>query len=298
MPDLSLDLRHLRYVLAVAELGSFRQAASALDIPQSTVSRRVAQLERRLGMSIFDRNRTGVRLTLAGQRFVDEALIGAQHLSNAVGALHALRHGRGGALRFGMFTSLRNRYLRTLVDAYHRRYPEVDCRFEEGTAQSAVAGVLDGRLDVAFVTGQIAAPGCETVALGHEQLYAAERRSDITSPADATVALRSLRDRRFIVTKGGRGPNIEDFILSQLITPAFRPDIQVHDVSFESLLHMVELGFGVAVVTEAATAADEPIEFRALSGAGCSLAASAVWLTSNTNPALQPLIALARKLAP
>ncbi|MDR3473527.1 MAG: LysR family transcriptional regulator [Devosia sp.] len=298
MPDLSLDLRYLRYVFAVAEQGSFRQAAAKLDLPQSTVSRRVAQLERRLGVSIFDRAHTGARLTLAGQRFVDEALVGAQHLSNAVGALHAMRRGRDGTLRLGVFTSLRNRFLLTLIDAYHQRYPEIDCHFEEGTAQDAVGGVLDGRLDVAFVTGKVTAPGCQSAKLGEELLYLAERRRDPVPPGERTISLEDLRDQRFIVTRGGRGPNIEEFILSRLILPGFRPDIQVHDVSLETLLHMVELGFGVAVVSEAAIAPDGPIAFRALAGEGCSVSTSAVWLTSNTNPALRPMISLARELAP
>jgi hypothetical protein len=64
MPDLALDLRHLRYAMVVAELGSVRRAADALNLSQSTISRRIQSLECRLGVSLFERSRSGARLTL------------------------------------------------------------------------------------------------------------------------------------------------------------------------------------------------------------------------------------------
>lgn len=296
MPDLSLDLRYLRYVMTVMEQGSFRRAAAKLEIPQSSVSRRVAQLERHLGLSIFDRDHTGVRLTAAGRRFMDEALVGAEHFANAVGAVQGMHRGKGGSIRIGIFTSLRNAFLRSLVGEYHRRHPTVECHFEEGTTQSSVGRVLDGHLDIAFVTGPVVAPGCKELSFGPEQLFVAEKApSTVTDKTDGPVPLSTFRGRRFIVTRGGRGPNMEDFILSQLVAPGFRPDIRIHDVSFETLLHMVELGLGVAVVSQGAATDDGAISFRPLAGANSNVTTSAIWLASNTNPALKWMVRLARQ---
>lgn len=295
MPDLSLDLRNLRCALAVVEQGSFRQAALELELPQSTVSRRVAQLEHTLGISIFSRGHQGVRLTTAGQRFMKEALIGARHFANAVGAMRAMRQGEAGRLHLGLYTSLRNEALKGLVNEYHRRHPAIDCHFEEGNAQALVSGVLDGRLDIAFVTGRPRTPRCEATVLGDEHLYAAQPKSRVRDSIEQ-VDLLTLRDQRFIVTKGGRGPDIEDFLISRLSSPGFRPHIQVHDVSFETLLHMVELGFGTAVVSQGAASRDGPIAFRALSGPASKVVTSAIWLTSNANPALGPFVKLARRI--
>ncbi|MHC1550728.1 LysR family transcriptional regulator [Phyllobacterium sp. K27] len=71
MPDLSLDLRYLKYAILVAEHGSFRRAAEILGLSQSTVSRRVQLLERRLGAPLFDRDKSGARLTPVGARLAD-----------------------------------------------------------------------------------------------------------------------------------------------------------------------------------------------------------------------------------
>lgn len=294
MPDLTLDLRYLRYALAVAELGSFRRAAAKLDVPQSTVSRRVSLLEARIGISIFDRDHKGVRLTLGGQRFIDEAVVGAQHFTNALGAIGAIRRGHQGSLRVGMFASLRSGFLRSLIDQYHHRYPEVECHFEEGTAQSAVGSVLDGRLDIAFVTGDPVAPRCHSISLWEERLFVVLRRDHRLSSA-GDIQLSLLREDRFIVTGSGRGPEIEDFLLAKLSQPGSRPDVHVHAVSRETLLNMVELGFGIAIVTESAVTRHGVLAFRGLSGSDTTVKSSAIWLSSNTNPALRSMIDLARQ---
>lgn len=75
MPDLAFDLRYLHYAILVAQHGSFRAAAESLDHSQSTVSRRVSLLERRLGVPLSERARKGAKLTPAGQRFIQEATV-------------------------------------------------------------------------------------------------------------------------------------------------------------------------------------------------------------------------------
>lgn len=84
VPDLAFDLRYLKYAMLVAEHGSFRRAASVLNLSQSTISRRIQLLERRLGVPLFERNHAGARTTLAGERFMRDAIVGAEHLQQAV----------------------------------------------------------------------------------------------------------------------------------------------------------------------------------------------------------------------
>lgn len=83
MPDVALDLRYLRCAIAAAEHGSFRRTALFLDVPRSTVSRRIQMLEGRLGFPLFVRERIGVKLTPAGADFLKDAIAGVYHLSRA-----------------------------------------------------------------------------------------------------------------------------------------------------------------------------------------------------------------------
>ncbi|MCP5231146.1 MAG: LysR family transcriptional regulator, partial [Zoogloeaceae bacterium] len=73
LPRSRIKLQHLRYFVAAAEHGSFRKAGRALDIEESAISRRIRDMEDELGASLFQRHAGGVRLTLAGQRFLKPA---------------------------------------------------------------------------------------------------------------------------------------------------------------------------------------------------------------------------------
>jgi DNA-binding transcriptional LysR family regulator len=99
MPDLSLDLRYLRCALAVSEQGSFRRAASKLELPQSTVSRRVQLLERRLGFALFVPDRRGARLTVSGAGFLKDAMAGAKQIARAAQIAAAAQRGESGEIR-------------------------------------------------------------------------------------------------------------------------------------------------------------------------------------------------------
>jgi DNA-binding transcriptional LysR family regulator len=297
MPDLSLDLRFLRYALLVAEQGSFRRAALKLDLPQSTVSRRIKILEDRIGIAIFTRDYAGIQLTEAGRLFLEEAAIGARHLSNAVNAMNSIRRGNGGRLRVSIFAALSTGFVKSLFQQYLQRHHQVDIRIEEGTAQTSLAGILEGRLDLAFVTGEPSIPRCQSLKLWDERLFVVLRHNHplVSVPE---MSWPSLCSERFIVTTGGRGPEIEDYLVARLSGPGFRPDIQTHAVSRETLINMVGLGFGIALVTESAVRANyEEVVFRPLPASDGFVPASAVWLSANTNPAMRPFLKLARALA-
>jgi DNA-binding transcriptional LysR family regulator len=84
MPDIALDLRFLHYAILVARIGSFRAAAESMNLSQSTVSRRIRVLERRLGIELFERDPSGAYLTPAGAKFVEDAERGMTALLRAV----------------------------------------------------------------------------------------------------------------------------------------------------------------------------------------------------------------------
>lgn len=98
MPDLSLDFRLFRYALASAEHGSFRRAAAALNIQQSSVSRGVRNLEYRIGADLFQRSHAGIRPTPDGEQFLQEAALGFEHLERAMQRIGAAQRGEHGEL--------------------------------------------------------------------------------------------------------------------------------------------------------------------------------------------------------
>lgn len=140
MPDLTLDLRYLKYAVQVAEAGSFRRAAERLSISQSTVSRRVQLFERQLGFSLFKRTRAGAGLTPEGERFLQQAVVGARYLRNATTEIRSARKLKTGLVRFGMLEAFPACPIINILSAFRNRHPTIEVKLEEGTSEENTLG--------------------------------------------------------------------------------------------------------------------------------------------------------------
>ncbi len=98
---MAIELRHLRYVLAATDNGSFRAAARALDVRESAISRRIRDLEDEIGAALFIRSHEGVKLTYAGQRFVCRARIALDQIGHATKDVGATGRAEDGVVRLG-----------------------------------------------------------------------------------------------------------------------------------------------------------------------------------------------------
>ncbi|QNA86683.1 LysR family transcriptional regulator [Sphingomonas sp. So64.6b] len=296
MPDLALDLRYLRYALAAAEHGSFRRAATALGLPQSTVSRRIQLLEASLGASLFERKRTGVRPTPAGDRFLKEAIISASRLHRAAQELILARRGNQGELRIGLVASFARGFLSDLIGAYRAAFPRIRIELFEETPQANLAGVMNGRLDVAFLAGKPIISECSSLHLWDERIYLALPETHRLASA-TEISWQDVRDEPFIVGVGGPGPEIEDYLVKRLSSPGFRPVIDAHRVGRENLINMVAKGFGLTLTTDSTLGtAFAGVVFRPMAGNSDIVPSSAIWSTGNPNPALKHLLHLGRQM--
>lgn len=297
MPDLALDLRYLKYAIVVAEQGSFRRAADILNLSQSTVSRRIQILERTLGVPLFERSRIGARPTLAGERFIREAAVSAGHLRQTVNEMALIKRGEAGELKIGLMASLASGFLSDLLDAYHRRFPHVDVKLEEATAQANAASVLNGRLDAAFIPGDPRLPGCQTRYLWSEGIFVALPDGHLLA-SSRDITLQDVRGEVFLVTADAAGPEIEDYLVRQLSGPGFRPKISIQRVGRENLMHMVAKGFGITLTSYSTLGAVYPgVSFVPIGDGAEVVGSSVVWSTINQNPALKGLLDLAASLA-
>ncbi len=125
MPDLALDLRFPKHAFLVAEHGSIRRAADILNLSQSTLSRRIQLLERRLGVTLFERSRTGTKPTLVGERFMRSAAVGAEQLRQAVSEMALAQRGESGQLKIGLVASFARGMLGDILETYRSRFPSI-----------------------------------------------------------------------------------------------------------------------------------------------------------------------------
>ncbi len=293
-----INLVSISQALIVAEHLSFSRAARVLGVRQSAVSRRVQALEDELGVSLFERDVTGVRLTEAGRRFFDRSRSALAEIDHAVKGAASAGCGAEGVLRIGILSSLSQGLIRDLLGAFRRTHPAITIDVVDGSQSEHLTRISERLLDVALVIGEPSASHCDTLILWESGVFAAlpegHRLAD-------TVALgwAALKNEQFIVTRHAPGPQIHDHIVRRLGDLGHVPAVERYGVGRETLMHMVALGFGISVIGEAGTATRYPeVVFRPLAPAEEDrVSYSAFWLPGNDNPALRRFVSLARSMS-
>lgn len=171
-----MELRHLRYAIAVADELHFGRAAERLHMSQPPLSQQIRQLEIELGVKLFERTKRSVKLTTAGQTFVAEARAILQHMDNAAKATIRAGHGEIGTLLVGTVTSTDSGFYRVLVDILQRfakRYPDVHLGLRTLSVTQQLSDLKEDRLTVGFVTLPIHDPLISVKDVHHEPLVLA-----------------------------------------------------------------------------------------------------------------------------
>lgn len=294
------EFRHLRYAIAAADHRSFRQAAEALRVKQSTLSRSISQLEARLGIALFERTSGGVRLTAAGAEILRTSRHLVETADHMAATARAIGRGEAGRLSVGFYTSLSAGNLRASLIEYAARFPDVEIRTCEGARAHLFAGVDAGRLDIAVVTGDPIARGGRVMGLWSERIMVALPEGHRLA-GNAIVYWTDLKDETFLFSQRDPGPEIQEILLAKLAAPGERPKMVSHDVSRENIKGLVGAGFGVSLIREAsAGAAYTGVVYReARDGNGPSrMNHAAYWQADNDNPALEGFINLLEERYP
>lgn len=267
-----LDLRRLAVFHEVAERGSFSGAATALDYTQSVVSHHVAQLERELGVTLFERTRRPVRLTAAGELLSEHAsrVLGAARGAEA--ELRAVAGLEGGVLRIGAYLSACASFVPAAIGAFAARHPRVQTRLEQVEPPDALRRLISGDLDVAVVyreegTREVPDPRLEDLVAGHDPyrvvLHPAHRLARRRS-----VPVAELRDESFTAPRGsGAGTRYHAMLESLCAAAGFRPRLDriVDDVAVGRAF--VAAGLAVGVMPEMTIAHPRPdVAVRPLAG--------------------------------
>ena len=283
--------------LLVADHLSFRGAAAALGIRQSAVSRRVRALEDELGVSLFERHHTGVRVTNAGARFLQEAREALLQLDHAVKAAGAAGSGALGRLSVGILSSMGTGFLRELIQVYCAHHPDIAVQILEGASDEHIALIRRRRLDVALIMDTTDVMGCDVAALWNERIFVVLPENHALR-GQKEIEWQDLRNEHLIVRQCERDPALCDRLTRRLTDRDHNPNVQKLNVGRETLMHLVALGLGVGLTSEATIATPFPkVVFRPIAGDDELLQFCAAWLPHNDNPALRRFLSLARTMA-
>ncbi len=294
MPGSGIELRHISYVVAASEHGSFRRAAAALGVQESAISRRVRDLEIRLGTALFVRSHSGVTLTLAGKQFVDRGRKALSEIGLARTEVAAIGRVGDGELRIGILSSLGSSFLADLIQKFSEKYAAIQMSFADGDQAEHVAAIRQRQLDVAFLTGTLEWEGCECRHLWSEQVFVAMPEQHILAETEQLDWVDVIGER-FIVSDAVPGQEIYNYLVQRLAGLGRQPEILPHSVGRHNLLSLVALGQGLTLASEGITATQVPgVVFRPIGNE--TLPYSMVWSAQNDNPALLRFLDIAASL--
>jgi DNA-binding transcriptional LysR family regulator len=290
-----MNFRHLCYFVAASDYGSFRKASVALGVQESTISRRIRDMEDGLGSALFHRHSGGVCLTIAGQSLLSRARKVLRYASEGAEIVNAVGRVKDGRLRVGIFTSLASGFLQELLRSFGEKHGGVQLEIADGNPAEHVAAIRQFRLDIAFLTGTQVWPQCETIHLWHERVFVVLPEAHALVPKDE-VSWHDIAHEKFIVMDAPPGQEIHDYLVKHVGNLGHHPKIQPQFVGRDNLLTLVALGGGLTVTSEATTAAHVPgICYRPI--AGEILPFHAVWSPKNDNPALRRFLSMAKAQA-
>lgn len=194
---MDIDLRELRYFVAVAEDLHFSRAAARLFIDQPTLSRHIRQLEKQLGVRLLDRTTRSVTLTVAGQAFLHRSRELLATADSAAAFVQEAAAGHVGVLKIGMLAQIAGDLRAEAFRAFEKRYPNVELRPTGGYPYvDPTYGLVSGETDVSFVWEPIVHPEIETRVLFEEPRYFVFA-SDHPLAEQSVVSLEDIEDEAF-----------------------------------------------------------------------------------------------------
>jgi DNA-binding transcriptional LysR family regulator len=298
----SIDLRLLRYFIAVAEEAHLTKAAQRLGIQQPPLSQQIRVLENELGVTLFTRLPRGMALTEAGHMLLDEARGIFARLDSAVAGVRGVARGELGHLAVGFTESASlHPFVPRVLRAFREAAPDVGFAVEENNTPDLVQAIHDKRLDAAFIRSPISnVEGLviETL-LVEEMIVALPAAHRLARARSKGVALAALAQDPFILIHRPNGPGFYDTIISACQAAGFCPNVIQETHKNLSTLSLVAAGLGVSIIPASMHHVEiEGVVYRRICGAPALRAPlHLAWRSVHTSGALARLIALARALA-
>jgi DNA-binding transcriptional LysR family regulator len=296
---MSIELRQLRYFVAVAEESHFGRAAVRLHMTQPPLSQAIQALEADIGTPLFRRTKRSVTLTPAGEALLPEA----QRLLQQANALPDLARraasGESGLLTLSFVSTADYSVLPPLLREFREMNPQVHIDLREATTDVQLEDLLQGRIDAGLLIPPMtdkARAELEYMTVLSEPLVLAAPQGPRALRGKAAATLKEVADMPLIIFPRRIAPALHDAILGCFRDAGLTPRIGQEAIQMQTIVGLVSAGMGVALVPQSVSNLKRPgVEYKPLAGKGTPVETGLAWRRDNMSPVLRNFLELLRK---
>ena len=287
-----LELRHIRYFLAVAEVLHFRKAAEMLFISQPGLSRQIKEMEDNLGIKLFDRHNREVKLTYTGLYLKEELSKNLKSLDAIINHAKLLEDGKDGKLNFGYVGSAMQKIIPELLLQFTKNHPNILFSLKEMDNSKQIAGLLDKNIDIGFVRQDRIPRGLQSYPILKESFCLVLPKDHIVD-SSTFKNLSQFKKEHFILFDPEYSASYYEKVMAIFDDSGFSPIVSHNTIHAGSIYKLVENNFGISIVPKSLI--DENnlnIKFIELHKIKQRTILSAIWNKDNRNPILNNILSL------
>lgn len=295
---MNIELRQLRYFVAVAEEGHFGRAAMRLHMTQPPLSQTIQSLEAALGTPLFDRSKRSAALTAAGIALLPEAKRLLQQANALPDIARRAASGDSGILSLAFVSTADYSLLPPLLREFRERYPNVQIDLREATTDVQLDDLMQGRIDAGLLIPPLsdkAKTELEYITALSEPLILAAPQG-MTASSGENVSLQTVADLPLIIFPRRIAPAFHDAILACFHEAGLTPRIGQEAIQMQTIIGLVSAGMGIALVPQSVSNLKRPgVEYKALTNATPAVETGLAWRRDNASPILHAFRELLRK---
>lgn len=295
-----MELRHIRYFLAIAETRNFTRAAAQLGMGQPPLSLQIKDLEEEIGTRLFHRIPRGVELTEAGMAFFEAVRTLPDQAQMAIQVARKAGKGESGVLRLGITgTAAFNPIISESIRQFQYNYPQVVLSLEECYSSALVSGLEEGRLDAAIIRPtRILTDNLEVHDISTEELIVALPKGHKLATREQPILLTELRHEPMIMTPRALALSLYESIVTACREAGFEPVIGQSAQQIVSTLLLVSADMGVSLVPKSVgLMAGRGVVFRPLAAPVPKVSLSIAYRKNSTLQTMQNFTAILQQVA-
>jgi DNA-binding transcriptional LysR family regulator len=287
-----VEIRHLKYMLAVADEKHFHLAAKRLHIAQPALSQNIRQLEEEIGTPLFKRTTRRVELTNAGRVFYQQAMELLRDLQSLPRNTMRASLGTTGSITVGFTETALFGPFRELLHEFHEKYPEVSIQTRECAPTALFERLLDGSIDIACNENCVTSANHAAVQLPESDVVVALHKSHPLATESKPIPLSQLQDQYFIFPTQNSSWSVYELFARALAEAGILPRHEYWVENAVSGISLVAAGLGVCMVPDFVKILPEEVVYRVVLPR-LKLKPQIVWLKANTMPITANFAAMA-----